>query len=203
MAGGHLPNPTRANLKPTTSPASKRYNSNGSESEDKAVEEAPKQAAYCDGQASSQDPVASETFLEEHNPLATMKNDSKTIHNPLMHQAKMVKDQDEHMPVKENVTWGGDPGSFSSAGGQPDSAAQSPSPPPISPFGPLPHQQPMVQMHSDPSAAAALTFPAFSIRDPIVHFQPRQQFIRRTRDELVKRNNRAQVVKVHIPKAVV
>ena len=204
---GHLPNPTKANpcaknLKPTTSPASKRYISNGSETEDKVVEEATKQAAYCDGQASSQEPVASETFLEEHNPLATMEDDSKTIHHTLRHQnqTNVVKDQDEHMPLKEYITWGDDPGGFSSAGGRPGSGAQSPPRAPKSPFSLLPHQQPMEQMHSDSSVAAALTFPAFSIRDPIVHFQPCQQLIRRTRDELVKRNNRAQVVKVHLPK---
>ena len=44
-----------------------------------------------------------------------------------------------------------------------------------------------------------MTFPEFSIRDPIAHIQPRQQFMRRTRDELVKRNNRAQVEKVQFP----
>ena len=51
------------------------------------------------------------------------------------------------------------------------------------------------QMNSDP-AIAALNFPAFAIRDPIAHLQPRRQMMRRTRDELVKKNNRAQVVEI-------
>ena len=51
------------------------------------------------------------------------------------------------------------------------------------------------QMDSDP-AIAALNFPAFAIRDPIAHLQPRRQMMRRTRDELVKKNNRAQVVEI-------
>ena len=92
--------------------------------------------------------------------------------------------------MKVDVAWD-ETGSFSS----------QPSPPALtatSHLGLL-HREPVAPMRSDPTAAAALTFPAFSIRDPIAHFQPRQQFTRRTRDELVKRNNKAQVVKVQIP----
>ena len=46
----------------------------------------------------------------------------------------------------------------------------------------------------DPSILCSLlTTPTFSLRDPIAHFQPRQHLLKRTREELVKRNNRAKV----------
>jgi len=153
-----------------------------------------------DVQASSQDLVASEMFLEENNTHTVMENGLKKIHDPVRHhninnQANMEGDADEQMQVKADITWV-DPGSFSAVGEQPGSLPKSPSPAPISPSGLLPYQ-PMV--HSGPSAAEALNFPAFSIRDPIVHFQPHQRFIRRTRDELVKKNNKAQVMMHGVP----
>jgi len=48
----------------------------------------------------------------------------------------------------------------------------------------------------DPSILCSLlTTPTFSLRDPIAHFQPRQHLLKRTREELVKRNNRAKEVR--------
>ena len=49
----------------------------------------------------------------------------------------------------------------------------------------------------DPSILCSLlTTPTFSLRDPIAHFQPRQHLLKRTREELVKRNNKAKVSSV-------
>ena len=49
----------------------------------------------------------------------------------------------------------------------------------------------------DPSILCSLlTTPTFSLRDPIAHFQPRQHLLKRTREELVKRNNKAKVCSV-------
>ena len=127
---------------------------------------------------------------EEAPKQVTSYNGQVFFQDPVVIKTPM-EEQSMHEDVQvKNVTTWDETGSFSSQ--------SSPALTVTSHLSLLP-RQPMVPMHSDPTAAAALTFPAFSIRDPIAHVQPHQQFMRRTRDELVKRNNRAQVVKVQIP----
>jgi len=187
----HLQDPTRAgtpsarSLKPSTSPASWRCLSSGSEiqpTEVKAAEEASKQVD-CEPKYVCSDGQVSSHNISNNVLVSVMNNGLKTIHDPVRHQnnqTNVEEDAEEQMQVKADITWV-DPGSFSPVDGEPS----------------LLPPQPI--MHSGPSAAEALNFPAFSIRDPIVHFQPHQRFIRRTRDELVKKNNKAQVMMHGVP----
>jgi len=126
---------------------------------------------------------SSEVTVAEETPKQVPSYDGQAYFQDPVGIKTTLEEQSMHEGVQvKDVTWD-ETGSFSS----------QPSPPTLRSHPVLLPRQPMAPMHPDP-AAAALTFPEFSIRDPIAHIQPRQQFMRRTRDELVKRNNRAQVM---------
>ena len=121
--------------------------------------------------------------MEEKKTLCGVNDgDLQTIYDHVEHQIQANhEDLDADVHVKVDVTWD-NPGNFS----QPAAPALTSHPAGILSY------QPMAEMQSNPATAAALTFPTFAIRDPIAHFHPQQKLMRRTRDELVKKNNKAQ-----------